>query len=154
MHSYCPGLYLYKRHNYVYLLRFKVLMELIIHAVIKFMGAVINDHWDLRDTGTTRDYDTLAWSLGWQSGPGPGWQSHKHVTFSPVGPAWLPKWLCPMTAKRANNQGENVHISNSTTPIVLIGWVVLKTSHPEPSHGLIGVKINKIKESIIYAGLI
>ena len=45
---------------------------------------------------------------------------HKNVTFSPVGHAQLPIWLRPVTAKRANNQGENVHISNSTTPIVLI----------------------------------
>ena len=34
--------------------------------------------------------------------------------------AWLPKWLHPVTAKRANNQGGTVHISNSTTPNVLI----------------------------------
>ena len=47
---------------------------------------------------TTR-YDTLAWALGWQSGSGPGWQSHKNVTFSPVGHAWLPKWLRPVTCK-------------------------------------------------------
>ena len=44
----------------------------------------------------------------------------KNVTFSPVGHARLPIWLRPLTAKRANNQGENIHISNSTTPIVLI----------------------------------
>ena len=50
-----------------------------------------------------------------------GWQSHKNTfTLSPVGHAWLPIWLRPVTAKRANNQGGNVHISNSTTPIVLI----------------------------------
>ena len=55
--------------------------------------------WDLGDTGTMRDYDTLARSLGWLSGSGPGWQSHKNVTFSPVGHAWLPKWLRPVTAK-------------------------------------------------------
>ena len=80
-----------------------MLMESII---LVFMGAAINGHWDLRDTGTTRDYDTLARSLGWLSGSGPGWQSHKNVTFSPVGHAWLPKWLRLVTAKRANNQGE------------------------------------------------
>ena len=101
-----------------------MLMELIILVFIKLMGAAIGGHWDLRETGTTRDYDrdydTLARSLGWLSGSGPGWQSHKNVTFSPVGHASLPKWLRPVTAKRANNQGENVHISNSTTPIVLI----------------------------------
>ena len=95
-------------------------MEPIILVFIKLMGAAISGHWDLGDTGTTRDYDTLVRSLGWLSGSGPGWQSHKNVTFSPVGHAWLPKWLHPVTAKRANNQGENVHISNSTTPIVLI----------------------------------
>ena len=102
------------------------------------MGDAISGHWELRDTGTTRDYDTLERSLGWLSGSGPGWQSHKNVTFSPVGhawlpkwqshknvtflpvfQAWLPKWLRPVTAKRANHQEENVHISNSTTPIVL-----------------------------------
>ena len=44
----------------------------------------------------------------------------QNVTFSPVGHAWLPKWLRPVTAKHANNQGENVQKSNSTTPIVLI----------------------------------
>ena len=37
-----------------------------------------------------------------------------------LGHARLPKWLHPVTAKRANNQGENVHISNSAEPIVLI----------------------------------
>ena len=47
-------------------------------------------------------------------------QSHKNATFSPVGHAWRPKWLRPVTAKHANNQGGNVHISNSTTLIVLI----------------------------------
>ena len=59
-------------------------MEPIILVFIEPMGTTISDHWDLRDTGTTRDYDTLARSLGWQSGSGPGWQSHKNVTFSPV----------------------------------------------------------------------
>ena len=97
-----------------------MLMEPIILVFIKLMGAAISGHWDLQDTGTTRDYDTHAQSLGWLSGSGPGWQSHKNVTFSPVGHAWLPQWLCPVTAKRANNQGENVHISNSTTPVVSI----------------------------------
>ena len=96
-----------------------MLMEPIILVFIKIMGAAISGHWDLRDTGTTRDYDTLARSLGWLSGSGPGWRSH-NVIFSPVGHAWLPKWLRPVTAKHANNQGENVHISNSTTQIVLI----------------------------------
>ena len=121
MHSDCPGIVsIYRRHNYIYLLRFKVLMEPIIIVVIKLMGTAISGQWDLRDTGTTRDYDTLARSLGWLSGSDPGWESHKNVTFSPVGHAWLPKWLRPVTAKRANNQGENVHISHSTTPIVLI----------------------------------
>ena len=87
---------------------------------IKLMGAAISGHWDLGDTGTARDYDNLARSLGWQSGSSPGWQSPKNVTSSPVGHAWQPIWLHPVTAKHANNQGENVHISNSTTPIVLI----------------------------------
>ena len=77
------------------------------------MGAAISGHSDLGDTGTSRDYDTLARSLGWQS--------HKNVTFSPVGHAWLPIWLRPVTAIwRENNQGGNVHISNSTAPTVLI----------------------------------
>ena len=97
-----------------------MLMEPNILVFIKLMSAAICGHWDLGDTGTTRNYDTLARSLGWLSGSGPGWQSHKNVTFSPVGHAWLPKWLRPVTAKRANNQGENDHISNSITPIVLI----------------------------------
>ena len=91
------------------------------YRFIKLMGAAISGHWDLRDAGTTGDYDTL--SPGWQSGSGPGWQSHKDVTFSPVGHAWLPKWLRPVTAKHANNQGGGnvrIYISNSTTPIVLI----------------------------------
>ena len=66
-----------------------------------------------------RDYDTLAQSLGWLSGSGPGWQSHKNVTFSQVGHAWLPKWLRPVTAKRANNQGEKLRdCSNSVRLIV------------------------------------
>ena len=119
MHSDCPGLVSIFRHNDIYLLRFKVLMEPIILVCIRFLGAAISGHWNLRDTGGTRDYDTLARSLVWLSESGPGWQSHKNVTFSPVGHAWLPK-LRPVAAKRANNQGQNVHISNSTTPIVLI----------------------------------
>ena len=48
------------------------------------MGAAISGHWDLGETATSRDYDTLARCLG------------------------------------GSNQGGNVHISNSTTPIVLI----------------------------------
>ena len=72
-----------------------MLMEPIILVFIKLMGAAISGHWD------ARDYDTLARSLGWLSGSGPGWQSHKNVTFSPDGHAWLPKWLRPVTAKRA-----------------------------------------------------
>ena len=66
-----------------------IMESIIIVFFIKLMGAAISGHWDLGDTGTSRDY------------------------------ARLPIWLCPLTAKRANNQGENVHISNSTTPIVL-----------------------------------
>ena len=74
-------------------------MEPIILVFIKLMGAAICGHWDLRDTGTsTRDYDTLVRSLGWLSGAGPGWQSHKNVTFWPVGHTWLPKYLRPVTA--------------------------------------------------------
>ena len=46
--------YLYRRHNYIYLLRFKVLMEPILLVFLKLMGATISGHWDLRDTGTTR----------------------------------------------------------------------------------------------------
>ena len=93
-------------------------MEPIILVFIKLMDATISGHWDLRDTGTTRDYDTLARSLGWLSGSGPGRQSHKNVTFYQGGHVWQPKWLRPLTAKRANNEGENVHLSNSTTAIV------------------------------------
>ena len=37
-----------------------MLMEPIILVFIKLMGAAISGHWDLRDTGTMRDYDTLA----------------------------------------------------------------------------------------------
>ena len=114
-----------------------MLMEPIILVFIKLMGATISGHWDLRDTGTTRDYDTLARSLGWLSGSGPGW-----------GHAWLPKWLRPVTAKRANNQGANVHISNSTTLIVLISvsggqlrdcWTHHLTPQQQPGsyHGLV-----------------
>ena len=87
-----------------------MLMEPIIIVFVKLMGPAISGHWVLRDTGTTRDYDTLARSLGWLSGSGsgPGWQSHKNVTFSPVGHACLPKWLRPVTAKRADNPGDIV----------------------------------------------
>ena len=42
-------------------------MEPIILVFIKLMGAAISGHWDLRDTGTTRDYDTLACSVSWVS---------------------------------------------------------------------------------------
>ena len=48
--------------------------------------------------------------LGGCKGQALGDSRTKNVTFSPVGHAWQPKWLRPMTAKRANNQGENVHI--------------------------------------------
>ena len=44
-----------------------MLMEPIILVFIKVMGAAISGHWDLRDTGTTRVYDTLAPSLGYNS---------------------------------------------------------------------------------------
>ena len=47
-------------------------MEPIILVFIKLMGAAISGHWDLQDTGTTQDYDTLVRSLGWLSGSGPG----------------------------------------------------------------------------------
>ena len=57
----------------VYPLGFKLLMELIIFVFNKLMGAAIRGHWNLRDTGTTRDYDTLARSLGWLSGATFGW---------------------------------------------------------------------------------
>ena len=80
-------------------------------------------------------YDTLARSLGWQSWSGPGWQSHKNVTLSPVGHVWLPIWLRPVTAKQANNQWDNVHISNSTTPIVLI-WVSARGQLRDCSHSV------------------
>ena len=43
-----------------------MLMEPIIIVFIKLMGAAISGHWDLRDTGTSRDYDALVRSLGWQ----------------------------------------------------------------------------------------
>ena len=79
---------------------------LVIIVFTKLMGAAISGHWDLGDTGTSRDYDTLAQSLARQSGSGPGRQSHKNVTFSPVGHDWLPIWLRPVTAKLSNNQGE------------------------------------------------
>ena len=39
-------------------------MEPIIIVFIKLMGTAISGHWDLRDTGTLRDYDTLVRSLG------------------------------------------------------------------------------------------
>ena len=43
-----------------------MLMEPIIIVFIKPMGAAISSHWELGDTGTSRDYDALVWSLGWQ----------------------------------------------------------------------------------------
>ena len=42
-----------------------MLMEPIIIVLIKLMGAAITGHWDLGDTGTSRDYDALVRSLGW-----------------------------------------------------------------------------------------
>ena len=63
MHSDCPGLY--RRHNYIYLLRFKVLMEPIILVVIKLIGAAFSGHWDLRDTGTIRETMTLLRAVCW-----------------------------------------------------------------------------------------
>ena len=44
-----------------------MLMEPIIIVFIKLMGTAISGHWDLGDTGTSRDYDALVRSLGWQS---------------------------------------------------------------------------------------
>ena len=55
MHSDFQGLVsIYRRHNYIYLLRFKMLMEPIIIVFIKLMGAAISGHWDLglRETMT------------------------------------------------------------------------------------------------------
>ena len=43
-----------------------MLMEPIIIVFIKLMGTAISGHWDLGDTGTSRDYDALVRSLGWQ----------------------------------------------------------------------------------------
>ena len=45
----------YRRHNYIYLLKFKVLMELIIIVFLKSTGAAISGHWEtqgLRETMT------------------------------------------------------------------------------------------------------
>ena len=84
------------------------------------MGAAISGHWDLEDTGTSRDYDALVRRVSSAARFSSQAYRSKKVTFSPVGHARLPIWLRPLTAKGANNQGENVHISNSTTPIVLI----------------------------------
>ena len=42
-----------------------MLMELIIIVFIKLMDAAMSGHWNLGETGTTRDYDTVL-SLGWQ----------------------------------------------------------------------------------------
>ena len=67
----------------------------IIVAFIKLMGAAIGT-WCL---------------LGGSQGQALcAWQSHKNVTFSAVRHAWLPIWLRPLIAKRANNQGGNAHI--------------------------------------------
>ena len=43
-----------------------MLMEPIILVFIKLMGVAISGHWDLGYTGTSRDYDALVRSLGWQ----------------------------------------------------------------------------------------
>ena len=99
-----------------------------------FLGAAITGHWDLGDTGTWRDYNALVRLLGGSVNVWPVscpalclWHAEreqcgqilrtKNVTFSS---ARLLIWLRPLTAKRANKHGENVHISHSTTPIVLI----------------------------------
>ena len=116
MHSRLPR---YRRHNYIYLLRFKVPTELIIIVFIKPMGTAISGLWDLRDTRTLRDYDALVQSLVWQRDctahtlPGavpvahwmwavrpdsPAKPTLKNVTFSPAGYARLPIWLHPLTA--------------------------------------------------------
>ena len=41
-------------------------MEPIIIVFNQLVGDAISGHWDLGDTGTSRDYDTLVRSLGWQ----------------------------------------------------------------------------------------
>ena len=86
-------------------------MEPIILVFTKLMGAAISGHWDLRDTGTTRDYDTLARSPSGCQGQALGGSRTKtsHSRQSVMlgcqnGCAHV------VAAKRANNQGENVHI--------------------------------------------
>ena len=66
-------------------------MEPIVLVFIKLMSAAISGHWDLRETGTTRDYDTLAGLLGGCRGQALGGSRTKtsHSRQS-VGRAWLP----------------------------------------------------------------
>ena len=65
MYSPCPGLVsIYRRHNYIYLLRFKVLMEPIILVFNKFMGAAISGHWDLQTQGLRETMTLLRGLLG------------------------------------------------------------------------------------------
>ena len=54
-------------------------------------------HQPGRIHGLARTQGVLCMLLQQQSGP--GWQSLKNVTFSPVGHAWLPKWLRPVTVQ-------------------------------------------------------
>ena len=58
-----------------------MLLEPIILVFIKLMGTAISGHWDLRDTGTTRDYDTLARFLGGRQGQTLG-GSHTKTSYS------------------------------------------------------------------------
>ena len=104
-----------------------MLMELIIILFITPMGATISGHWDLGDTGT------LVRSLGWQCECLALclWHGERERCGQILQPSlylYLPIWLRPLTAKRANNQAK--HVYNSTTPQVC-GIVVVVNKYCE-----------------------
>ena len=51
-----------------------MLLELIVIIFIKSLGAAISGHWVCKTRGLRETMTVLLWSLGWQSGLGPGWQ--------------------------------------------------------------------------------
>ena len=111
MHSDWSGL-VSRRHNHIYLLRFKVLMEPIIFVFIKLMGAAISGHWDqgqaLGGSRTKTSHSRQSVMLGCQNG-------------------------CAQWQLSVQIEGEmSIYISNSTTPIVLLlvsgdGWGIALT---------------------------
>ena len=132
------GYYLYRSHNYLYLLRFKVLMEPIILVFIKLMGAVIRGGSRICGRGggaAAVPFEDPLWNFkrGAQGACalfGPPWRPSLEFQKggrAPCGPPLNPlvvisgHWDLRDTGTTRDNDTEtyeNVHIPNSSTPIV------------------------------------